>query len=143
MKLLLDFNGCLESILNEEFTADYKAAVGIVQAGDKFLLGLARRTGDDREGRWVFPGGHIKRQEDPVKAAVREVWEETGVRCRAVGSPFSLAGKKNVAFVHCKATKGQDLNNNHEFSALGWFSRREMRSLKLYNNVLKLLDRIR
>ena len=141
--MMFAFEDRLSVILEAEFKEDYFAAVGIVQCGDKWLLGLAKNTGDDRTGKWVFPGGHIKRGEDTAKAAVREVWEETGVRCEAIGKPFSLPGRKGVAFVHCRANKGQDLDNNHEFSALGWFTTRDMRALKLYGNVLKLIDRVR
>jgi 8-oxo-dGTP pyrophosphatase MutT (NUDIX family) len=143
MGLILDFVQRLDQILAEEFSEDYFAAVGIVQCGDRWLLGLARNTGDDRTGRWVFPGGHVKHGEDTAKAAVREVWEETGIRCKAIGKPFSLPSKKGVAFVHCRAAKGQDFENNQEFSSLGWFSTKDMRSLKLYGNVLKLIDRVR
>lgn len=135
------FETILEDVLSEAFDGEYRAAVGIVQMGDKFLLGLSKSK-DDRNGRWVFPGGGVKRGEDAKKAAVREVWEETGVRCKAVGEPFRMVGKKDVAFVHCKASRNQKLNNNHEFTALGWFSRREMKALKLYHNVIKLLDRV-
>jgi 8-oxo-dGTP pyrophosphatase MutT (NUDIX family) len=141
--MLLDFESRLNSVLTEEFNDDFFAAVGIVQCGDKFLLGLAKNTSDDRSGKWVFPGGGAKKNESAKKAAEREVWEETGVKCKAAGEPFNLPRKKGVAFVHCKARSGQNLNNNHEFSALGWFTRREMKSLKLYDNVLTLLDRVR
>lgn len=34
---------------------------------------------------WLPPGGHIEAGELPDEAAVREVQEETGVRCRLVG----------------------------------------------------------
>ncbi len=142
MTLLLDFESRLESVLLEALSTDYFAAVGVVQCKDKWLLGLARKTNDDRENHWCFPGGGIKRGEDTSHAAVREVREETGIRCRAVGKPFSLPNKKGVAFVHCKAASGQKFDNNHEFSAIGWFSRREMKALKLYHNVTKLIDRV-
>ena len=36
-------------------------------------------------GLWLPPGGHIEHGELPDEAAVREVEEETGVRCRLVG----------------------------------------------------------
>lgn len=139
----LTFDARLNTILEAEFSTDYTAAVGIVQCRDKFLLGLAKNTSDDRNNRWVFPGGGIKKGEKTDAAAVREVKEEAGIKCRAVGTPFALPGKKQVAFVHCKAASGQDIDFNHEFTAMGWFSRKEMKSLKLYHNVLKLLDRVK
>jgi len=36
-------------------------------------------------GLWLYPGGHIDDGEDPAAAAVRETWEETGLRVHAVG----------------------------------------------------------
>jgi ADP-ribose pyrophosphatase YjhB (NUDIX family) len=36
--------------------------------------------------KWLPPGGHIEESELPDDAAVREVFEETGVRCRLVGA---------------------------------------------------------
>lgn len=36
-------------------------------------------------GTWVFPGGHVDADETPGEAAIREVFEETGIRATAVG----------------------------------------------------------
>lgn len=140
----LKFDAVLDTILTEAFKQDFRAAVGIVQWNDRWLLGLAKDTNDDREGKWVFPGGHIKRGESPEKAAVREVYEETGIRCKAAGKPIQLSTKKDVAFIHCKASaSNQQLDNNHEFAALGWFKLSDMKGLKLYHNVRQLIDRVR
>jgi len=38
-------------------------------------------------GVWMFPGGHVDPGEDPAAAAVREVFEETGVYPMIVGPP--------------------------------------------------------
>jgi 8-oxo-dGTP diphosphatase len=38
-------------------------------------------------GVWMFPGGHVDAGEDPAAAAVREVFEETGVYPMIVGPP--------------------------------------------------------
>ena len=136
------FEQHLGQVLQEEFDVEVKAAVGIVQDRDRWLLGLAKGTGDDRTGKWVFPGGHVKRGEDPKRAATREVKEETGIRCRAVGEPMFTPDRKGVAFVHCKVSSSeQHLVPNHEFAAVGFFTTREMKSLKLYDNVKKLIDR--
>lgn len=140
----MSFDKILEDILAEEYDGDYESAVAIVQDKDRWLLGLATNTGDDRSNKWCHPGGGIKRGESPKKAAEREAHEETGIKCKAVGEPFSMPGHKGVAFVHCKVTSSnQDFDNNHEFSALGFFKIRELRSLKLYKNARKLIDRVR
>ena len=45
--------------------------------GSRVLLVHHRAT-----GAWMFPGGHVDPNEAAHEAAVREVWEETGVRAR-------------------------------------------------------------
>lgn len=138
------FEQHLRNILLEEFDVEVKAAVGIVQDRDRWLLGLAKNTNDDRSGKWVFPGGHVKRGETPRRAVVREVKEETGIRCHAVGEPMFIPDRKGVAFFHCKVSSSkQDLIPNSEFAAVGFFTIREMKSLKLYDNVKKLIDRVK
>ncbi len=57
----------------------FTVAVFVVWAG-KVLLHRHRKL-----GMWLPPGGHIERDELPDEAAVREVWEETGVRVELVG----------------------------------------------------------
>ncbi len=66
-------------------TRDFTVAVFVVRNGT-VLLHLHKRL-----GRWLPPGGHIELNELPDDAAIREVLEETGVRCILVGpSPNSV-----------------------------------------------------
>lgn len=53
---------------------DYAADVFIVHNG-KVLLRM-----HDKYNIWLAVGGHIELDEDPNEAAVREVWEETGLK---------------------------------------------------------------
>lgn len=39
-------------------------------------------------GQWLYPGGHIDPNEDPVQAALREVLEETGVSAEVISDPL-------------------------------------------------------
>lgn len=143
-KLLAD---ALSGVLNESDKSHdkkYVSAVAIIQDRDKWLLGLAKNSGDDREGKWVHSGGHIKRGETPEEAAVREAFEETGIRVKAVGKAFDMPGHKNVAFVHCKVTSSkQKFKNNHEFSVLGFFKFTELKSLKLFKNTKELIQKVK
>lgn len=52
--------------------------VGVNVARDGALL-MVRRNG----GAWASPGGWVEQWEDPMRAAEREVFEETGVTVRA------------------------------------------------------------
>ena len=122
----------------EEFTA----AVSIVRCHNKWLLGLSKSE-DDRQNHWCFAGGGIKPGETLEQAAVRETREETGVRCRSVSGPIKDKRKGFVAFVPCSTntTDFKTLKPNHEFASLGFFTIKEMKGLKLYNNVLDLIEK--
>ena len=57
----------------------FTVAVFVVREG-RVLLHRHRKL-----GMWLPPGGHIERDELPDDAAVREVYEETGIEVELVG----------------------------------------------------------
>ena len=57
-------------------TRDFTVATFVVHEGKVLLLRHAKL------GKWLPPGGHIEPNELPDEAAVREVWEEAGIRVR-------------------------------------------------------------
>ena len=61
---------------------DIGSAAIVVDARSR-ILSIRERF--DRSGRWQFPGGHVDAGECFIAAAVREAWEETGVRCVPIG----------------------------------------------------------
>lgn len=63
------------------------AAGGIVGKGGKVLL--VKVTNLQGDVVWTFPKGHLEKGETPLAAALREVEEETGWRCRKTG-PLAL-----------------------------------------------------
>jgi len=63
--------------------AEEFAAGGIVGRGGKVLL--VQVTNLQGEVRWTFPKGHLEKGETWLKAALREVEEETGWKCRSLG----------------------------------------------------------
>lgn len=63
------------------------AAGGIVERNGRILL--VKVTNLQGEVVWTFPKGHLEKGETPLKAALREVEEETGWRCRKTG-PLAL-----------------------------------------------------
>jgi len=55
---------------------------GVVTDGRRVLLIRARNLRNEKI--WTFPKGHIEPRESARQAALREVFEETGYRCKIV-----------------------------------------------------------
>ncbi len=71
-------------ILKDPGTLPYRSSVGIVLLNADGLIWLGRRSGElvlqEHERRWQMPQGGIDARENPKAAALRELFEETGVR---------------------------------------------------------------
>ena len=63
---------------------DPKVAVGVVAERDGQIL-MTRRNHEPKLGEWSFPSGYVDAYEDVQEAAVREAWEETGLRVTLEG----------------------------------------------------------
>lgn len=75
---------------------------------------------------WSFPKGKLKRGEDPLAAAVREVLEETGHQCapgdRLPTSRYPVDGRpKEVAYWAAEATGGS-FTANDEVDRILWLA---------------------
>ncbi|MGI6359400.1 MAG: NUDIX hydrolase [Bacillota bacterium] len=114
---------------------------------------------------WLPPGGHIDRHELPDEAAVREVWEESGIRCRLVGErglaveyPRQLvrpAGIQLETISNQPAHEHIDLiyfarvvpgsepipRGNNESEQIGWYTLQQMREMQVAEDVLRWAER--
>jgi 8-oxo-dGTP pyrophosphatase MutT (NUDIX family) len=72
-KIISSLNPCSRSNKLGHITAS-----GLVIKGDKALLIFHPYI-----KQWFQPGGHIDEGEEPIQAAIREVFEETGVVCES------------------------------------------------------------
>lgn len=61
--------------------------IAIVRTAGHYLVGV-RPVGTDLAGYHEFPGGKCNPNETPVACAIRECYEETGVRARIVRMLF-------------------------------------------------------
>ncbi len=89
----------------------------------------------DPYGRWSLPKGHLEGQESEAEAAVREVFEETGVRAEIgplvarISYGFSSGGRpieKQVAFFLMRSdTSAAQPQTEEGITAVEWFAERE------------------
>jgi 8-oxo-dGTP pyrophosphatase MutT (NUDIX family) len=104
-------------------------AAGAVFDSDGRVL-LERRTDT---GNWALPGGIIDPGEQPADAAVREIFEETGVIAVperlvavAVAPPLTYHNGDQVQYLdlvfRCRAAGGEARVNDSESVEVGWFS---------------------
>ena len=101
---------------NEHSGRHFTVAVFVAWDG-KVLLHRHKKL-----GMWLPPGGHIERDELPDDAALREVYEETGLRVELVGER-----REDVADpVQLHRPAGVQLENigpNHQHIDLIYFAR--------------------
>lgn len=78
---------------------DPKVAVAVLIRNENDVL-LVRRANDPARGRWTLPAGFVDAGEDPVLAAERECFEETGLRVKVNGLLDVLSGLEHPRGAH-------------------------------------------
>ncbi len=131
----------IDGYLLAEDKDDVKAVVCLIKYQDKYLLGL-NRTYDDRNLKWSPCAGHTKKGESLEQTAIREAKEEFGVRVSIVKGPYNVPGKKDVVFFLCRTTSFLRPKVNKEFITADWFKVKEMKSIKLYHNVMDMINKV-
>ena len=101
---------------------------------------------DDRDD-WSFPKGKLDAGETLRECAVREVLEETGLRC-SLGERLSLVEyrdardrHKGVVYWLMVVEKGR-FEPNDEVDACGWFDPASARSILTYDRDQELVDEV-
>lgn len=129
---------------------DETSAGGLVVDTDRMAAAIIGRI--DRKGRmvWSFPKGHLEAGETAEQAAVREVFEETGLTAQ-VSAPlgtiafwFMLEGKRIHKTVHhflLIAESGELSDADIEVDAIEWIPLTEVHARLAYADERQLLPK--
>ncbi len=105
------------------------AVICVVPRHDKVLM--IRRGTDQGYGLWGLPGGYVDRGEIVEQAAIREVWEETGLKVelgKLIGL-FSESGNPVIVAVFAASEIGGKLEPGPEALDVGFFPVHDLPSL--------------
>jgi 8-oxo-dGTP pyrophosphatase MutT (NUDIX family) len=120
----------LEPLRGGLFARPTPLSVGDAAVIDEQGRILLMQRADD--ATWAMPGGALEVGETPAEGALREVWEETGVRCRALALAgvydSRLCGLRTrqqlyvLNFLCCPIEVPPGSHEGLETLATGWFS---------------------
>jgi 8-oxo-dGTP pyrophosphatase MutT (NUDIX family) len=110
MKSPLDFVSISRVILDSENPFSRSNQLGhITGSGLVIKDGKALLIFHPYIKQWFQPGGHIDNGEDPIQAAIREVFEETGVVCEPL-SGFLEPVDIDLHEIPANPSKGEDVH---------------------------------
>ncbi len=132
------------------------ASVFIINPENKKILLIMHR----KNHRWTQPGGHIELDETPEECAMREAYEETGLKVTLLGERFPReddfirplgiqknrhsTGDMHVDIIYA-AIPNNDVEpklNIKESSDIRWFSREELDHIDCFPDIKITMDYI-
>ena len=130
------------------------ASVFIINPENKKILLIKHK----KNRRWTQPGGHIEYDETPEEAALREAYEETGLRVKLLGEHFPREedyikplgiqknrhsnGETHVDIIYAAVPNHStdEILNKEESDAIGWFSRDELDKIDCFPDIKITMD---
>ena len=130
------------------------ASVFIINPEDKKILLVKHK----KNRRWTQPGGHIEYDETPEEAALREAYEETGLRVKLLGDHFPREedyikplgiqknrhsnGETHVDIIYAAVPNHStdEVLNKEESDDIGWFSREELDHIDCFPDIKITMD---
>lgn len=132
------------------------ASVFVVDPQNKKILLVNHK----RFNKWTQPGGHIEDNETPEETALREVYEETGVKVKLLGENFPreddfirpLGIQKNrnktgdlhidIIYAAIPVNNTEVTLNKEENTDVRWFSRDELEAIDVFPDIKITMDYI-
>ncbi len=101
---------------------DPKVVAGVLVAVERKLV-MIKRNLEPGMGKWTFPAGFVDRGEEVEAAAMREVWEETGLEVALTSfvGIYSRSGDVNILVVYSGRVTGGSLQAGEEAQEAGLF----------------------
>lgn len=95
-----------------------KVAIAVVKQGNEFAM-LKKLT-----DVWTFPGGKVEQGESIAAAAMREAFEEAGLKVRVVGDLGDReVGENHLHYQLCEVVSGDlSVREPEKFSEARWLS---------------------
>lgn len=116
-----------------------KSSTIAVIKDNKLLLLLRGSTAPYNPDKYGFPGGMVDENETMEECAVRELFEETGLKINVSDLiPMSVkypSGYNKKFFIYNNPNIDQNINISWEHSKYGWFSLRETELIELVPNL--------
>ncbi|MEM0135548.1 MAG: NUDIX domain-containing protein, partial [Thermoplasmatales archaeon] len=126
--------------------------------GKKVLLVKHRKL-----GVWIYPGGHIEKNENPLECAIRESVEETGsdfsifstdnftIRDEGAVSlphpllimdeivPYPDEPHKHFDVIYLGVAESLEFHSNDESTDIRWFEKEGIEDIETFDNVKKII----
>ena len=122
------------------------ASAGLVLDDERRVL-LVRRAIEPFRGQWALPAGYQEIDEPPDRTAVREVFEESGIRVEVLSLfdlifvPEDLRRPANVAIYRCRPVGGE-LRAGEDALEAAWFALDRLPPDLAFDNGPRILERL-
>ncbi|NBA93455.1 NUDIX hydrolase [Pseudomonas sp. R5(2019)] len=97
------------------------------------------------KAKWTLPGGKVEAGETPLEAAVRELYEETGLAIQGLSYVAQFEASKVLHHVfEALLAQSEEPSPQNEISSCKWLSREDVASSGVRNStksIVKTLDR--